>query len=50
MIANIINNENKLINIMQSQISMFDEPVIIDIFQQIIEQDKIHIHTLKARL
>ncbi len=50
MIENMINNEEKLINIMQSQISMLDEPIIIDIFQQIIEEDKIHICTLKARL
>ncbi len=50
MIENMINNENKLINIMQSQISMFDEPIIIDIFHQIITEDKKHVDILKTRL
>ncbi|MCD7893937.1 MAG: hypothetical protein LUG60_09580 [Erysipelotrichaceae bacterium] len=50
MIENMVNNETKLIHTMQSQLSMFDEPIIIDIFNQIIEEDKIHIETLKARL
>lgn len=50
MIENMINNEIKLKHIMQSQISMFDEPLIINVFQQIIEEDKKHIEILKARL
>ncbi|MCD7950243.1 MAG: hypothetical protein LUG12_08300 [Erysipelotrichaceae bacterium] len=50
MIENMINNEMKLIEIMQSQLSMIDEPMIINIFQQIIEEDKIHVDILKARL
>ncbi|MCD7808591.1 MAG: hypothetical protein LUH02_04555, partial [Erysipelotrichaceae bacterium] len=50
MIENMINNETKLIDIMQSQISMFDEPIIIDIFHQIITEDKKHVDILKTRL